>query len=960
MSHDDQVQVCRERLAARPSHAAALLQLAMALHDRYEDHGDPADLHEAIGTAEQALTLIPPGHPDRGGYLTVLGHALRTGVAIAPDEDRRDRAITLLTEAHRVLPGRHEMQVLIGDDLAMLLSGRFRSAGDPADLDRAIAMMTVVVGVADPDDPDRPAYAANLGGWLHQRFDLRGQAADARQAVAWLEAAVTETGADDPYYLDRRDKLADALCARGRADRAVADVDQAIKLIGAEPNAWALSRLDAFQLARFELTGDLADLAEAVRYAAAAADAEDDAFSRVMYRMNHANRLLDRFAATGRADDLDAAVGILAGALDLAPDEPALVNNYGLALSERYRCTGELSDLETATRAYRRAADLARRSPISRAMYLNNLGTALTALADRTGVTTHEAIAVHDEAARLFPPEHPLRRETLGNLALALREVDLDRAVTTIEEAVTGLPADHPAATGLRTTETGIHQARFERTGDRADLGRALAAAQAALDATPAGHPSRATCLVNLARAYELAGDPDRATELTRPVETDPVAPFPVRIEAAFRNGRRAAAAGRWGAAADSFATMVRLLATVTRHAQTRGGQEQLLADWTGVPFTAAACALNAGRPADAVTVLEQGRGVLWAAQLARPAGEPESPPAATAGPVVLLTVSPYRCDALIVTGPDVRVVPLRTLTQPAVLARMKDYYHALGDDPDEPVLTGVLEWLWDHVAEPVLAALGPRVRHVTWCPTGPFALLPVHAAGYHRPEHAGAGRSVLDRVVSSYTATLRAAARPGAPCETDDLLFVGMPELPGAAKDSAVVRGHLGARCEVLEGPAATRAAVRAALDRHSAVHFSCHGRQDLDDPSAGGVILRDGVLSVADLAGARRGGEFAFLSACETAIGLNDVVDEAVTLAAALQYAGWRHVIATLWSVRDRDAAFLAEAIYARMVTDGRLSPDRAADALHHAVCAVRERRRNHPSRWVPFIHVGPPPPG
>ena len=54
-----------------------------------------------------------------------------------------------------------------------------------------------------------------------------------------------------------------------------------------------------------------------------------------------------------------------------------------------------------------------------------------------------------------------------------------------------------------------------------------------------------------------------------------------------------------------------------------------------------------------------------------------------------------------------------------------------------------VLDWLWDAVAEPVLAVLGrtgppsdgePGPR-VWWCPTGPLTVLPIHAAGHH-PRH--------------------------------------------------------------------------------------------------------------------------------------------------------------------------------------------------------------------------------
>jgi len=59
--------------------------------------------------------------------------------------------------------------------------------------------------------------------------------------------------------------------------------------------------------------------------------------------------------------------------------------------------------------------------------------------------------------------------------------------------------------------------------------------------------------------------------------------------------------------------------------------------------------------------------------------------------------------------------------------------------------------------------------------------MLPLHGAGYHA---SGDGRTVLDRVVSSYTPTLRAlreAMKPSADDMVGDasLLFVGVPEAP-------------------------------------------------------------------------------------------------------------------------------------------------------------------------------------
>ncbi len=136
--------------------------------------------------------------------------------------------------------------------------------------------------------------------------------------------------------------------------------------------------------------------------------------------------------------------------------------------------------------------------------------------------------------------------------------------------------------------------------------------------------------------------------------------------------------------------------------------------------------------------------------------------PAAADGPVVIIFTNQERCDALILDGDNehlVRVVPLPGLTDQEAAANA---YHP--DDAGQAQLDmcQTLEWLWETVADPILQTLAhvsppgpdrpwPRVQ---WCPTGPLAALPLHAVGYR-----GDGRAVLDRVVSSYTPTVRALA---------------------------------------------------------------------------------------------------------------------------------------------------------------------------------------------------------
>ncbi|WP_330440507.1 CHAT domain-containing protein [Micromonospora sp. NBC_00821] len=384
--------------------------------------------------------------------------------------------------------------------------------------------------------------------------------------------------------------------------------------------------------------------------------------------------------------------------------------------------------------------------------------------------------------------------------------------------------------------------------------------------------------------------------------------------------------------------------------------------------------------------------------------------PAAKGGPVVVINVSRGRCDALIVrtSGVTLRELPDLSLTE--VGARTEHYLSVLQDaeqadiraaeaatpvhgesprtaarrqrDADQEVnaaykrvdtmLTALQQWMWDTITEPVLDKLGfgPPVGPISswprvwWCPTGPLALLPLHTAGHHN-EH-GSGRTVLDRAVSSYTPTLRAlleARRPGAADRgLDRLLVVDVPDLPGlrpidnAATRAALIDAFPEHRRTVLGSADATPSAVLNELPVHRWVHFSCHGDQDLADPSRGGLRLRDGVLTVESVATQRFHGDFAGLSACKTAVGGVDLPDEAITLAAALHYTGYRHVVAALWAVDNSASTEVFTSLYRAIAANGRIEPDRAPSVLHEILRRMRNRNPDWPHRWTPFAHTGP----
>jgi CHAT domain-containing protein len=182
-----------------------------------------------------------------------------------------------------------------------------------------------------------------------------------------------------------------------------------------------------------------------------------------------------------------------------------------------------------------------------------------------------------------------------------------------------------------------------------------------------------------------------------------------------------------------------------------------------------------------------------------------------------------------------------------------------------------------------------------------------------------------MDRIVSSYTPTLRALRyarqRPTLPGKHHGPVVVGLPstrgqsDLPGVAREIGDLRARF-PHGQFLIGADATRQAVLDALPDRPWVHFACHGTQNIQNPQDGQLVLHDAPLMIRDIGAMHlQQGELAFLSACQTARGGVTIADEAVTLTAGLQLAGYRHVIGTLWNIADSHAPDIANDVYARI---------------------------------------------
>jgi tetratricopeptide (TPR) repeat protein len=930
----------------------------------YERFGILADIKDSISNFQKAVVLTLDGHIDKPLYLGNLGIGqLRLYECLGELTDVED-SISNLQKATQFTETGHTDKPMFLSNLGTSHMMRYHRLGELTDLEDCIFNLQKVVGLTDEGHPDKPIRLSNFGLSQLKRFERLGDLADIEDCISNLQKAVqhTEDGHPNmPAYLGNlgisQGKLYDRLGEQIDLEDSISNLGKAVQFTmdGHRDKPIYLGNLGTSQLRLYWRFAELTSLEDSIlNLQKSVLLTEDGHPDKPIYISNLGVCQRIRFEHLGKLTDLQNSISNLHEAVRLTEDEhpnkPRYFGNLGLSQLKRYECNSEQTDIEEAIWHFKKAVQLTDEDHPRRANCLSELGTA-----------------------------QRLRFECLG------RPADLIDSISAFREAAkskTAYPRDTLSA--ARQWAEASH-----RNGD---LPSALDGYRLALEILPKvawlglSTASRqnwliqegsenltclsATCAIQLGRLEEAV----ELLDLGRSVFWQQASSLRSDLEELRKmEPELADCLGKVGQKLDAGNFSSSLLSDREQHIGAHDAQDvgkerrRLVAEWQGL--------------LDRVRQLPQFEHFL------KPVPFRQLRQAANGGQVVLINASEYGVDALIFDAADqIEHVPLPKATVGALsklagdilLHRPITAFEAQRHSYNGRYLKPALRTVWNDILIPIFQRIhlplhgnsdAPK-RRIWWYPTGPLTFIPIHAAGPGKNEN-----DASHLVISSYVTTLGSlfqAQKKWRQCDFKRPKFLavsqqdtpGQESLPLAMEEVDKVlqivnsAGWPKEDTVRLSGSDATVDRVSGALDSTSWIHLACHGIQHPISGMKSALALHNGDLELNHIASKRlSSGQFAFLSACHTAAGLQRLPREAMHIAGGLQFSGFPSVIATMWGVSDKDAPVVACHTYEYLFRNGveGCDPSEAATALIFAVLRLREDPNVTVDRWAPFIHFG-----
>ncbi|CAH0033335.1 unnamed protein product [Clonostachys rhizophaga] len=913
-----------------------------------------SDIDQEIDKLRHWLETASPDHAQRVSHLHTLGITLIEKFHLTTSFDAIDWAIEYLQEAIDLAPLESPTRPLQYLCLATAYQVRCERNMNTADIDSAIKLCREATYITGTTHHLRGLQMKILGDAYRVRLNCSGEVADVNESIRSYEEGLDLDLPINMIRIDLTHALGLGYQARYQVTATMLDMDTSLQLLqeacDATAGTYQIKNSRRRDLAlghqiKYLRNEDTLEINKAITLFQECVDhtpTGDPTLAAGYANLGTAYALKRR--KVGSFKDLERSIELLQNAVKISkvedPNGSSILGELGMAYQDKFFETKLLSDIDTAIETWQRAID-------------------------SSNTTKQQATQLQWKSRAVLERFHKTKSVT-----------DIDQSILLMQRSLENtLPEDIPRA--VRLFELGSrYKHKYRNTRAKEDL--------------------------------------TTGTTHLRTVIQDPSIDVYAKILAGEDAMNFFALAEDWMQGYEVAASLIKLIPPLIPRFLETFDIQYVLRDIEGVACEAASMALYAGKePSVALQFLEIGRDVIATsiedlrgevgileekypdlanqfltqrAALDIPATEDSVPdqrykrgnvfenlvdkirqlpgfkdflrepsedapkPAASEHPIVVINVSRYRSDAIIISHDQILSMALADLSFEKIKAQSRH----------SPV---VLSWLWDVAMKPILDFLGftkipisdkdwPRI---CWIPMGPLSGFPLHAAGYHND---GSSEAVIERVMSSYSSSVKAIINGRHDTKTtrevtrDRSLLVAMENTPGATRLPFATREvnmlhklHISMSLDPIIAKNKTN--ILSQLPHCKIFHFAGHGFTDSQDPSRSHLLLEDNgksdTLEVGKLLSLniRQSQPFlAYLSACGTGqIKNNTFLDESIHLISGFRLAGFRHVIGTLWEVSDETCVDMAKDTY-EGIRDGGMSDDSVCRGLHMASRALRKK--------------------
>jgi tetratricopeptide (TPR) repeat protein len=166
-----------------PNRASSLNNLASALMTQYEQDGDMPKLAEAVDRHREALSLHPEGHPDRAMSLDNLAYALVTQYEQGGDTSKLAETVDRYREALSLCPRGHPRHASLLNSLANVLMVHYERDGDMSKLAEALDRHREALSLCPEGHPGRAMSLNNLANALMRQHEQNGDMSKLAEVV---------------------------------------------------------------------------------------------------------------------------------------------------------------------------------------------------------------------------------------------------------------------------------------------------------------------------------------------------------------------------------------------------------------------------------------------------------------------------------------------------------------------------------------------------------------------------------------------------------------------------------------------------------------------------------------------------------------------------------------------------------------------------------------------------------